>query len=192
MRLFVALVLPPPLLARLAETHARLVEADRDRAVRWVRASDMHLTLAFLGEVDEPRSRALSVALDSALTGMRAPELGLDRLGAFPNMTRPRVLWVGIRGDRVALAAVHTSVTSALVPLGFAREGRAFQPHLTLGRLRESPHPRPLGTRLQALLDTSSPDAAPTAIAAEVVLFRSHLGAGPPRYERLATFELGA
>jgi len=191
LRLFVALVLPKPLLARLTETHAQLVAADTTSAVRFVRASDMHLTLRFLGEVDAPRAHALQTALAGALAGLPAPELGLAHVGAFPNLRRPRVLWVGIRGDDAALAAVHTAVTRALVPLGFAPEERAFQPHLTVGRVRESPRPQLLGGALQKLLETMPPDTGPAAPASEVVLFRSHLGSGPPRYERLATFALG-
>lgn len=188
MRLFVAVCLDPVLEAEAARRAAALQRADAARAVRWSGVSGMHLTLQFLGETAPEAATEIAAALDAGLPGLAAPCLALDRADAFPNLYHPRVLWIGVRTAGDALSVLHTGVGVALAPCGFPPGGRPFQPHLTVGRVRDGAR---LGPGLIAALEsdrgTGGPPARPQR---EVVLFRSHVGGGPPRYERLRTWVL--
>lgn len=133
MRLFVALNFPAELRERLwaAAAPLRALEVP----VRWVPAADLHLTLKFLGETSESRLEDLGRALDRAVTGVRSLPATVAGFGAFPNPTRPTVIWAGVVSDP-ALELLHHAVEQAFGPLGFPPEGRPFRPHVTLGRAR--------------------------------------------------------
>lgn len=176
-RLFVALPLPENAVAALAEVQDRLRRAVPDRAVRWTRPTQMHLTLQFLGNVAANRVPDLEAALRQAVNAGAASSLSLhlDGLGAFPNPRRPRVLWAGLSGDLETLAALQARVAAACAPfLAEARSGQAnFQPHLTLARIkaRAGRAARDAGAGL-----ARCPAPAPTAWTAEELhLLRSVL-----------------
>ncbi len=131
MRVFVALNLPDTVRQSLWTTTSRL----RDAAfpVKWVRPEGIHLTLKFLGEVDDAREAELQDALRRAVAGSKALPLAVGGFGVFPDLRRPRVVWAGIAPDP-ALELLQHGVEREFGPLGFPPEGRAFRPHLTLGR----------------------------------------------------------
>ncbi|MFQ5599599.1 MAG: RNA 2',3'-cyclic phosphodiesterase [Candidatus Krumholzibacteriia bacterium] len=192
MRLFVALLLDAELRGLLVGVQRRLRALDTRSAVRWAAPSGIHLTLKFLGEVEETRVPELDEALEAAVRGRGAPVLGLGELGAFPNARRPRVLWVGLREQGDSLTLVQAAVEKATTELGWQKERRAFQPHLTLGRVRESrghgsePLPEPL---LEALA-RHSPPAHDLRPQTSLGLVRSHLSARGARYEELRVWDL--
>ena len=187
MRLFVALCLDPELLEQAARRCGALQAADTGQQIRWVDVSGIHLTLQFLGEAPSGAVAGLEEGLDAALAGLPAPYLGLGGAGAFPDARRARVLWIGLRTEGTALEALHRMVGRALAPRGYPPDSRAFQPHLTVGRVRDGAH---LGTDLLRALERDRGDAAALRPQPDVVLFRSHLGTGPARYERLRTWTL--
>jgi RNA 2',3'-cyclic 3'-phosphodiesterase len=135
-RIFIAIELPPPVLDRLDDLQARLRQDLPARWVRWVRPQGMHLTLKFLGENPASRVDAVSAAMVNAAAAHAPFSLSVHGLGCFPNLRRPRVLWVGVEEPAGVLAALQRDVERALVPLGFSPEARPFSPHLTLGRVR--------------------------------------------------------
>ena len=134
MRLFIALELPEAALEVIGKVQEQLKRAIPDRAVRWVQLDSIHLTLKLLGDVNQKQVAALQEALTAAAAGHRRLNLTIEGLGCFPNSQRPRVIWVGVGGDRPQLAALQDSVEQHIAPLGFPPEGRGFTPHLTLGR----------------------------------------------------------
>ena len=137
MRAFVAIFPPPELQAAVTgalETVQRL-----DDKVRWVRPENIHLTLKFLGNVQEETLGNLGAALEETCAGHKPFDIGLVRLGAFPSARRARILWIGVDAGSDQLRALAADLESALIPLGFEREKRAFTPHLTLGRIRSRP-----------------------------------------------------
>ena len=134
-RLFIALELPEPL-GRLIEAEQRALEATHP-PVKWVAAGGCHLTLQFLGEVETTRIDGLKAALREAGRGVAPFSIRLEGLGAFPSLRRPRVIWAGLEGELEPLARLQRRVIDATRPLGFQSETRPFQPHLTLGRVRE-------------------------------------------------------
>jgi 2'-5' RNA ligase len=153
-------------------------------ALKWVDPEGIHLTLKFLGYVEEGAVLSLSAAVEAAVAGMRAPHLRLAGLGAFPNPRQPRVLWAGLAGEVERVRELQKRVEDTFSPLGFAAEGRAFSPHLTLARVRDTASP---GER-RAVADLAAggvgaPELAFTA--ATVHLMKSELRPTGARYESL-------
>jgi len=142
-----------------------------------------HLTLRFLGEIDDIAHDLLLGALDQAPLGP-AFRLRWDALGAFPRASRAGVLWVGARGDEAALAALAAAVDDALVVAGNPPEDRPFRPHLTISRMR------PLED-VRSIVAGAAPLDVPMVVE-RVAVFRSRLGRGGARYEVLEEFPLGS
>jgi len=137
LRAFIAIDLPPAVKAALGDVAATLGGRVPRGAVRWVRPEQMHLTLRFLGDTPADRLPPLFVTLDG-LTAGRAPfALHLTEVGCFPNMRRPRVVWVGLGGEEEKLVALVGGLEAALRPLGWPPEDKPFRAHLTLGRVRD-------------------------------------------------------
>jgi 2'-5' RNA ligase len=188
MRLFVALHLEPPFAATMAAFLASMVERDRERAVRWVMPQRMHLTLKFLGDVEPARVAALETGLDAALRDLHAPVLATADMGAFPNFDRPRIVWVGMREQGRALPALVDAVELATLALGWPRDTRKYQPHLTLGRVRDDRRHMP--RQLVAALAGARPPARPAVPHPRVALMRSHLRPDGPHYEEVRLWRL--
>lgn len=103
--------------------------------IKWVRSDNLHLTLKFLGNIDETQVASISAHLDEI--GKRVPpfSFSLSGTGAFPDFRRPRVIWIGLKGYEPAMRIV-SDIDNALTAEGFEREKRPFSPHITLGRVR--------------------------------------------------------
>ena len=138
MRLFVAVNLPED--ERRAAHEAAAPLRDAGLPVKWVVAASLHVSLKFLGEVAEEREAAIAAALDAAVAPARPFEVGLGGAGAFPGVARPRVIWLGVE-PHPALELLANDVERALRPFGFEAELRPFQPHITLGRVRQGAKP---------------------------------------------------
>jgi 2'-5' RNA ligase len=137
-RAFVAVNVPPPIRSAIVETVAPLKDASLP--IRWVRPEGIHVTLKFLGEVEEAREVEIVDALITACGNTRSFVLPIAGFGAFPNPRRPRVVWVGCQ-PVPALELLQNAIECGLEPLGYEPEGRPFRPHLTLGRVRGRPTP---------------------------------------------------
>jgi len=164
---------------------AKLIEELRTASadVTWVAPHNMHLTVKFLGDVAAERIPQISATVAEAVAGVRAFDLEVRGVGAFPNVPRPRTIWIGTGAGEAQLAEVAEGLESALAKLGFAREGREFRGHLTLGRIR---HPGPaLATLSQMLHERAGLEFGQTTIR-EVVVFSSQLERGGPIYEALS------
>ena len=137
-RVFIALDLPAEAKQYLDGIIQKL-RADLPSGVRWVDPSGIHLTIKFLGDIDSSLVADLTEAMKSVarVTPAERFSLRLSGLGLFPNPAQPRVLWVGLDGDLDALRDLQERTEEAMSGLGFARERRPFNPHLTLGRVRD-------------------------------------------------------
>ncbi len=149
---------------------------------RWVPTESLHLTLRFIGEVDEGRA----ADIDAALTRVVAPafELVLDGVGQFGTRRRPTILWAGVAPDP-ALTFLHAKVDRALVGAGMPPDDRSFTPHVTLARLGQTAIERVGRWIAQHALYRSSP----LPIRA-FHLFESRLGSAHAVYEAIATYPL--
>ena len=175
-RLFVAIDLPQAVRDRLWRACCDVPGA------RWIEPGQMHLTLRFVGEVDELVSRDIEQALDEV---RGAPfELEVRGVGHFPPRGEPRVLWAGL-GRSEALVALQKRVDAAVERGGVPRDGRRFSPHVTLARLAGTPE-RAVGSWLamNGLLRTDPFEVR------EFHLFSSRLGARQAVHRVEATYSL--
>ena len=181
-RLFVALLFPDNVKNRLGELIIDL--KPRTDAVKWVEPKNIHLTLKFIGEVTENKVQPITNAVTSVLAGRRKFESRVAKCGGFPNLHRPRVLWVGLDGADPA-AVMAKELNHKLVPIGIKSERRGLSPHLTLGRVKKPAD----FSELAAYMESLNFDAG-SVILDRVALVRSTLTPGGPIYENLKLFEL--
>jgi 2'-5' RNA ligase len=135
-RCFIAISLPDQVKAGLKELQAQL-KSGHQTPVKWVDPYSIHLTLKFLGSVDGAKISPIAAAMAEAVKGVYPFSLKVEGLGAFPNLRRVQVVWVGVSGEVDKLAQLHQRLESSLAGLGFAPENRRFAPHLTLARVRD-------------------------------------------------------
>jgi len=156
--------------------------------VAWVKPGNLHLTVKFLGDVAQDRIGAVVTALDAAALGLPVFDAALRGLGAFPSITRPRVIWAGMTEGAGAMVELAGRVEEALAAVGFARDARPFSPHVTLGRVRR---PGPNGALASALRAADAHEFGGIRVAG-VRLIRSELSPGGARYTELAAARLHA
>jgi 2'-5' RNA ligase len=178
-RCFVAVPVDPALHEALAAVAGDLRGRSRADAWRWTDAEAWHVTLAFMGSTDPARIPTVVSAIESVARQHEAFALDAGGLGGFPSRGRARVLWYGVSDPEGRLRRLAGAVRAAV---GLADDER-FGGHLTLARARDR-----LGTDATSLTATQVPGAR--LEVDRMVLYRSHLGRGPARYEALATAPL--
>jgi 2'-5' RNA ligase len=181
-RAFLAFDLPDAVRHRLA-AERDILRRDLPRA-RWTRPEAWHLTLKFLGESDPQDLMNLMAGLREALRGVRPVSAHLHGAGFFPHPANPRVAWLG--GSISGVDPILEAVEDAAAGSGFARERRAWSPHLTMARLR-SRWPRPA---VEHFLDWGERTDLGTFPCSEVVLFKSILQPGGAVYTALERIAL--
>lgn len=153
--------------------------------VAWTRPENLHLTLKFLGDIPVGRVKSLTDRLH-AVGVVTAPfTLQIVGVGAFPNLARPRALWIGVAAP--ALLPLADAVDAACVAERFAPDERGFRPHVTLGRVRASTRVRAPDLAFLAADGNCEFGLAPVE---RIVLFRSELRSGGARHTALATVPL--
>ena len=175
--------------ARAAELSRELRQRAADAAptakVTWTPADRLHLTVRFIGEVDDVRGAAIREALDVPL-GIAPFSLTLARAGAFPAGGAPRVLWAGVATGRDELLLAEREITLRLASIGVPADQRAYSPHLTLARVRV-----PAGLRSPRLLDGLADTTLGTVRIDAITLFHSKLSPRGPTYTPLLRIRLG-
>jgi 2'-5' RNA ligase len=108
----------------------------RNEYIKWVDISNMHVTLAFLGDTDETMIKTVDSMLKNDFAGFGVIHFRLTGFGVFRNFNDPRIIWTGIENaDRLVKA--HEIVKNGLEPLDIKLEDRQFEPHLTIGRIKD-------------------------------------------------------
>ncbi len=151
--------------------------------VRWVPAHNMHLTLKFLGDVSPNNVEFLVQMLRNEAALVPAFDIHLAGLGSFPNLRRPRVIYVGIRAP-AALDALQRGIEAAARRLGYESEERPFSAHLTLGRLRQNATAVEQ-QQIRRALESTQVDVFGTARVDSLHLYKSDLNPGGSIYTRL-------
>jgi 2'-5' RNA ligase len=170
--------------ARLGEEIARLRGLSRN--VVWTVPENLHVTLKFLGPIEIDQRARVAASLARVAPAVPGFAITLRGLGAFPSLTRPRVIWGGVDDGAHALTGLAGAVERALVPLGFAAEERGFAPHVTLGRVRQ---PRRDPTLAEALALAATRDFGAVRVD-RIALMRSDLSPKGARHGELATWDL--
>jgi 2'-5' RNA ligase len=181
MRLFTAVDLTDEARAAVAAVQDRLRPKLKRSAIRWVRPEQLHLTLVFIGDIEEAQP-----LVDTFRADLPAPpfRLGLGGLGMFPPHGAPRVLWLGALQGAAETVALHFLVSERLAECGVPRPSAAFTPHLTLARWRSS---RPSDRRT---VDTRSAALVAAVDVSSVTLYQSQLSPGGSVYTPLAAARL--
>ncbi len=135
LRSFIAIELPETVKKALAEFQQELGKCGAD--IRWGRPENIHLTLKFLGNIEEDKADIIAEKIKRTCKGHSGFKIGILGTGVFPNKRSPRVLWAGIDLND-DIMTLQNGIEEAMASLGFEREKRRFSPHLTLGRFRSS------------------------------------------------------
>ncbi|MDX2224564.1 MAG: RNA 2',3'-cyclic phosphodiesterase [Rhodospirillaceae bacterium] len=176
LRLFVGLALPDPIRDELALLCSGLPGA------RWVDDNNFHITLRFIGEVDEHAAGEIDFELSKLRAG--AFRLSLAGLGTFGQGHKTRALWVRVEPDP-ALDLLQGRVEAAVARAGIAREARKFTPHVTLARFNAR-----VPDRLQDYIAANNLFRAGPFAVEEFVLFESRMGKGGSVYHALQGYPL--
>ncbi|MEW6599834.1 MAG: RNA 2',3'-cyclic phosphodiesterase [Nitrospirota bacterium] len=183
MRSFIAIELPDTLKSALLSLQQELKKCGAD--VRWVRPDGIHLTLKFLGDIEDRLVERIVESLKGTCGKFRAFNCEVRGVGVFPGTRNPRVLWAGI-SDHDTLALLQVDIDSAMSSLGFERESRKFTAHLTLGRFRSSEGKAALLDRMEnykeqqlGLIDVN-----------HISLMKSDLGPAGAKYTKIAEISL--
>lgn len=181
MRTFIAATLPAHIIDHVAAVQNSL----RSAGVRakWARASNMHLTLKFLGDIDETEVASAGRAMSESARGSSPITLLASGIGVFPSLRRPRVIWAGLGGETEKLTRLQAAMEDALDAAGFPRENRAYSAHLTVGRIRERIDLKKLPDMIERFEKFES---EPFAVD-RVTLFKSDLKPDGPVHTKLAT-----
>lgn len=184
MRTFIAIELEANLKKNLFDFQRKLRKLGPP-TISWTRESGMHLTLKFLGEIDETESVRLKEPLAAVCAAAISFPISVRGTGSFPPHRPPRVLWVGVEGPP-ALADLQAGVEAAAEEIGVPREERPFHPHLTLGRVKA-----PGGLQaLMADLDRARALEFGSMTVRSLTFFQSVLKPSGAEYHPLAVFNL--
>jgi 2'-5' RNA ligase len=146
-RVFIAIELPSKIRKRIADHIEHLRSFVPDARASWSREDNLHLTLKFLGDIPGANVEQLSAAISIAANKVEPFEIVLEGCGAFPPQGQPRVLWIGIDDPSGRLSELNRALEDECAHAGFAREPRAFHPHLTIARIRQPHGSRQLAAR---------------------------------------------
>lgn len=185
LRTFIAIELDPKLQSALHKVQDEFKKEGAD--VRWVKADNIHVTLKFLGEISPEKIDTVKGAMQKTFADVKPFSMGLTHLGAFPKLENPQIIWVGVTADRNSIKLIAESLEENLSKIGFKKEVRDFDPHVTLGRSRSAINKIALTKKLKAFKFPAEPLHQ---LVNQIVLFKSTLTPQGPVYEVLAKIEL--
>lgn len=185
-RTFFALDIDDALRQRLAEVSAR-VDCGRSK-VNWVRPENLHVTMHFLGDVDDAKLAEVCRLAGEAAAGVEPFGFHVRGLSCIPPRGAVRMIWADAADPTGRMEALRNSLMSALAGLGFREESRRFKGHITLARVRFGRQVE----RIRRGVEAAAPAGLPGQFAEELVAYSSRLGPGGPTYEAIARAPLGA
>jgi 2'-5' RNA ligase len=177
MRAFIAIELTEEIKDKLKNIQNELKGSGAD--VKWVEPENIHLTLKFLGDIDEKKIEDIKRILEKISEKHSRFSIELSGIGAFPKISDPRVIWIGVEKGKEELSKIFLELEEQLCRLGFKREERGFSAHITIGRLR-SPLNRPRLIEEIKKIDSFSPLSLSVN---RISLFKSTLTPKGPIYE---------
>lgn len=185
-RTFIAVAISPDVIAKIEELVRELAEGIE--GVKWVAPEHLHFTLKFLGDVQDNDLHEVCAAVAGATQSREPFEVLVAGAGAFPNVRRPRTIWVGAGKGGDEFEDLHAVVDKALRKLGFRSESRRFTPHITVGRIRQG---NPTLSRLTERLQAHAATEMAWLSVDEALVFSSELRPEGPEYNVLGRAALG-
>jgi 2'-5' RNA ligase len=189
-RLFIAVSVPEGIKSEIEKTQTELRRALPKASVRWTKREQFHLTLKFLGNVDAQRVGPLTNALGAACQGFEPLELRAERIGFFPDLRRPRVVWVGMHDQQEQLAVVQRAIEAATRDYTAEESTERFTGHVTLGRIKSLS--RTEAEALAALAASLTTRCFGAWTATTVELFHSQLSSDGAHHTVLASIPLAS
>jgi 2'-5' RNA ligase len=185
LRTFIAVDIGKGIRDRAVALQEALARAGTD--VKWVEPENLHVTLLFLGEVDDRQVNSICQSVAVTCGQQQAFPVSIERAGCFPNARRPRILWVGVGEGTQELCALHDALEPPLLELGcYRREERQYSPHITLGRVKSD---RPTEQLAAALAKQAGWRGGETTVE-EVLVMSSELKPQGPVYTVLSRAKL--
>ncbi len=173
MRTFIAIEISEEIRNALAQIESHIKYAGAD--VKWVKPENVHLTLKFLGEIDEKKAAEVTAVLDSIARTIKPFKLSVKDIGAFPKIEHPRVVWVGLDKGAAETTVLAANIDEALSKIGFSKETRPFSPHLTIGRVRSPLNKDKLKEKISSATASIDLSIVPLYQISSVILFQSTL-----------------
>ena len=183
-RLFVAVEIPEETREKLAELQDKLKKVDAD--VGWVAPENLHITLKFIGYIDEEKIDTVINIMNDSVTHIKPFDLSYVGVGIFPTEKNPRVIFADIIDSGGILAKIHERLDNQLMALGVEHEERKFEAHLTLGRIKTRRNVRKLVEGLNSYNGFNFGSEHIT----QVVLMKSDLSPNGPKYTKLNSVDL--
>ncbi|MCE9560434.1 MAG: RNA 2',3'-cyclic phosphodiesterase [Planctomycetes bacterium] len=184
-RTFIAVEIGDEILDNAVDLQTALAKCGAE--VKWVEQESMHITLLFLGEVDDRELHSVCRAVQDVAAREAAFALRVAGVGAFPTPRRPKVAWAGITDGADDLKRLHDKLETKMLDLGCYRtEERGYTPHLTLGRVKSEADGLTLAPELAKRLTWSGG----RTVVDEVLVFSSELERGGPVYTVLGRGKL--
>jgi 2'-5' RNA ligase len=183
-RTFIALLIPDAWIAYLRDV-ARALQA-RTSGFSWVKPENIHLTVRFLGDLDDSGVARARESVRRSAAGLSAPMARLGRLGAFPRMDRPRVLWLGLSRGEKEVGAIAAQVNGGLERDGFGPLDKPFRAHLTVARARD----QAVGPDESAASTDALPEPPPASPLERLAVMKSELHPSGARYNVLEELRL--
>ena len=168
-RAFIAFKLPDRISESIREIQKEL--KNRGIKIKWVKPENIHLTMKFLGDIACDRVDSIETAIKASAEGLHPISLFARSIGVFPDLNRPRVVWIGIDGEIAILKGFQEKLDANLVQIGFQAEKRSYKGHLTIGRVQKIPDHEILKTAVRDFFDYETEPFQ----ADEVILFQSDL-----------------
>jgi 2'-5' RNA ligase len=182
-RAFIAIEIPEEVKSFLSNLATSLKATSAN--VRWVRPEGMHLTLKFLGNIPKDLIPTLDQNLGPVFSRSEDIRLEVGRVGAFPHLRKPRVIWAGLEDKAGLLVPLVGKLEEQLAALGFKKENRPFSPHMTLGRVKSGKN---ISDLVEAVRNRSD-IVGPSFTADHAILFRSILKPSGAEYHKLRRFD---
>ncbi len=184
-RSFLAFELPPEIREKIGEVSIELQKLTLP--VRWVKVTNIHLTIIFLGYVDEDKIDDIKEKVNLVVQRFSIFKTRLNGIGVFPNWRKPRVIWIGLGEEIERLSTLREELQTGLKVLGFKPEKRPFAPHLTIGRFKGLVD---RDEELKSILDRYHDLSGDLQYLNELVLFKSDLKPDGPVYTKMASWQL--
>ncbi len=179
MRTFIAVEIPEkerkPIWTLITE------QKKKNLPIKWVEFQNLHITLKFLGEIDEKKLERMIPLLSTISGKTKSFKMSLENIGCFPGIRNPRVLWVGVIQGSDELIKLAIDIENELYKIGIKKEEKKFHPHLTIGRIKT---PCNVDDIINQPIKTNQFDVK------EFILFKSTLQPSGPIYEKLKKFPL--